>query len=258
MPNFEQILGVRFFNGTASEAVAHVNSIRGYVVAPAAPALANIERDAGYLHALSNADVAIADSGFMVLLWRILRGRKLSRISGLSYLQTLLENSALREPGRTFFILPSSEAREKAVPWLCSQGFEISERECYVAPIYGGDVADEKLAILLGRSRPEHVIVGLGGGTQEKLGCYLRDNLPYRPAIHCIGAAVGFLTGDQKPIPVWADRLYVGWLLRLIRAPQRYALRFSRAFALPGMILRYGSEIPEIRDRRSEVREQKE
>src|SRR4029077_20104537 len=105
MPNFEQILGVRFFNGTASEAVAHVNSIRGYVVAPAAPALANIERDAGYLHALSNADVAIADSGFMVLLWRILRGRKLSRISGLRYLQTLLDNSALRESGRTFFIL---------------------------------------------------------------------------------------------------------------------------------------------------------
>lgn len=246
MPNFEQILGIRFFNGTASEAVAHANHIRGYVVAPAAPALANIKRDAGYLRALSNADVAIADSGFMVLLWRILRGRRLRRISGLRYLQTLLENSALRECGRTFFILPSSEAHGKAIRWLCRQGFDISDRECYVAPIYGGDVADEKLVTLLSDSRPKHIIVGLGGGTQEKLGHYLRENLPYRPVIHCIGAAVGFLTGDQKPIPMWADRLYLGWLLRLIRAPRRYAPRFSRAFALPALIFRYGRERPPL------------
>jgi N-acetylglucosaminyldiphosphoundecaprenol N-acetyl-beta-D-mannosaminyltransferase len=285
MPKFEQILGIRFFNGTASEAVEHVNHIRGYAVAPAAPALANILRDAGYLCALSKADVAIADSGFMVLLWRLLRGRKLRRISGLRYLQTLLDNSALRESGRTFFILPSAKAREKAVCWLCSQGFDISERDCYIAPIYpvgqaflpaelistgkrerlpyisdlpssishpastagSPGIEDPKLVSILESHKPAHIIVGIGGGIQEKLGFYLREHLSYRPAIHCIGAALAFLTGDQKPIPMWADRIYLGWFLRLARAPHRYGRRFAPAFRLPGMILRYGKDLPPVR-----------
>jgi hypothetical protein len=38
----------------------------------------------------SHTDVAIPDSGAMVLLWRILRGQKITRISGLKYLQRLV------------------------------------------------------------------------------------------------------------------------------------------------------------------------
>ena len=34
------------------------------------------------------------------------------------------------------------------------------------------------------------------------------------PAIHCIGAALGFLTGDQVRIPHWADQWILGWLFR--------------------------------------------
>src|SRR6266550_2796601 len=128
-PDWQQILGVRFFDGAAPDAVDYITRVGGYTVVPAAPALVKIESDPAYRRALVEADLAIADSGFMVLLWRILRRRKLRRISGLRYLQTLLDNSALRESGRTFFILPSAEAREKAVCWLCSQGFDISERD---------------------------------------------------------------------------------------------------------------------------------
>ena len=245
MPDFEQILGIRFFNGTASNAVAHIIRVRGYLVAPAAPALANIQRDEEYCRALTNADVAIADSGFMVLLWRILHGRKLSRISGLRYLQRLLDDPALRENGRIFLVLPTSGAREKAVRWLCSQGFDIRECQGYVAPIYGSNVADPRLTELLHHKRPDNVIIALGGGTQEKLGLYLREHLNYRPAIHCIGAALGFVTGDQRPIPKWADRLYLGWLLRLMRQPNLYAKRFSRAFELPALIRRYGKDSPQ-------------
>jgi UDP-N-acetyl-D-mannosaminuronic acid transferase (WecB/TagA/CpsF family) len=105
-------------------------------------------------------------------------------------------------------------------------------------------IEDPALIAIIEQRKPKHIIVGIGGGTQEKLGFYLREHLSYRPAIHCIGAALAFLTGDQKPIPMWADRLYLGWFLRLARAPRRYARRFSPAFRLPGMIWRYGSELP--------------
>jgi UDP-N-acetyl-D-mannosaminuronic acid transferase (WecB/TagA/CpsF family) len=246
-PRFEQILGVRFFNGSGADAVEYIWRNGGYTVVPAAPALAKIHRDQDYRRAIVESDLAIADSGFMVFLWRILRRRKVVRISGLQYLQILLDKRELREPGCLFLILPSDLAQVKALRLLRREGYEITAADTYIAPIYRYDVADHQLVSILKVNQPAHVIIGIGGGVQEKLGLYLRENLAYRPAIHCVGAALGFLTGDQKPIPGWADRLYLGWLLRLVRQPKVFAKRFLRAFELPWLIWKYGRNLPPIR-----------
>jgi UDP-N-acetyl-D-mannosaminuronic acid transferase (WecB/TagA/CpsF family) len=246
-PRFEQILGVGFFNGSGRDAAEYISRNGGYTVVPAAPALANIHRDQDYRRALVESDLAIADSGFMVFLWRILRRRKVVRISGLQYLQILLNKKELRDPGRLFLILPSERARAKALRFLRREGYEIAEADTYIAPIYKCDVADHQLVSILKVNQPAHVIIGIRGGVQEKLGLYLRENLAYRPAIHCVGAALGFLTGDQKPIPDWADQLYLGWLLRLVRQPKVFAKRFLRAFELPWLIWKYGEKMPVAR-----------
>jgi UDP-N-acetyl-D-mannosaminuronic acid transferase (WecB/TagA/CpsF family) len=246
-PRFEQILGVRFFNGSSTDAVQYISRTGGYTVVPAAPALANIHRDQDYRRALVESDLAIADSGFMVFLWRILRRRKVVRTSGLQYLRILLDKKELREPGRLFLILPSELARVKALRLLRRKGYKIVAADTYIAPIYGCDIADQQLISILKVSQPAHVIIGIGGGVQEKLALYLRENLAYRPAIHCVGAALGFLTGDQKPIPDWADRLYLGWLLRLVRQPKLFAKRFLPAFELPWLIWKYGEKMPVAR-----------
>ena len=266
--DWQRILGVRFFDGAAPDAVDYITRVGGYTVVPAAPALVQIENDPAYRRALVEADLAIADSGFMVLLWRLLQRRTIARISGLKYLRILLADTRLRERGSIFLVLPHQSSL-KALVWLREKGFEITNNDCYIAPNYSvgqalppagaeqrqpGMVAlqiakspvveDPKLVNILESRKPKHIIVGIGGGTQEKLGLYLREHLSYRPAIHCIGAALAFLTGDQKPIPMWADRMYLGWFLRLARAPHQYARRFAPAFRLPGMIWRYGSEMP--------------
>jgi UDP-N-acetyl-D-mannosaminuronic acid transferase (WecB/TagA/CpsF family) len=246
-PRFEQILGVRFFNGSSMDAVQYISRTGGYTVVPAAPALANIHRDQDYRRALVESDLAITDSGFMVFLWRILRRRKVVRTSGLQYLRILLDKKELRESGRLFLILPSEIARVKALRLLRRKGYEIVAADTYIAPIYRSDVADQQLVSILKVSQPAHVIIGIGGGAQERLGLYLRENLAYRPAIHCVGAALGFLTGDQKPIPDWADHLYLGWLLRLVRQPKLYAKRFLRAFELPWLIWKFGENLPPVR-----------
>ena len=274
-PDWQRILGVRFFNGAASDAVDYITRVGGYTVVPAAPALVKIENDPAYRRALLEADLAIADSGFMVLLWRILRGRTIARISGLKYLRILLANPRLREGGSIFLVLPHETSREKALVWLREEGFEITADDCYIAPQYqrsevppslgfgvagrgqrsevrhqssaaSNNLEDRALLSIVEERKPKHIIVGIGGGKQEKLGLYLREHLSYKPAIHCIGAALAFLTGDQKPIPMWADRMYLGWFLRLARAPRQYARLFSSAFRLPGMIWRYGSELPAL------------
>jgi UDP-N-acetyl-D-mannosaminuronic acid transferase (WecB/TagA/CpsF family) len=274
-PDWQRILGVRFFDGAAPDAVDYITRVGGYTVVPAAPALVKIENDPAYRRALVEADLAIADSGFMVLLWRVLRGRTIARISGLKYLRILLAKPELRERGSIFLVLPHESSLEKALAWLRAQTFEIASDDCYIAPMYfscshgsvsreerervshstssgqaprrGYSIADDALVAILQSRQPKHIIIGIGGGVQEKLGYYLREHLSYKPAIHCIGAALAFLTGDQKPIPMWADRIYLGWFLRLARAPHHYARRFSPAFRLPGMIWRYGSEMPRLK-----------
>ena len=246
-PRFEQILGVRFFNGSGTDAAEYISRNGGYTVVPAAPALANIHHDRDYRRALAESDLAIADSGFMVFLWRVLCRRKIVRTSGLQYLRILLDKKELRGRGCLFLVLPSEMARVNALRLLRREGYEIAAADTYIAPIYRRDVADDQLVSILKVNQPAHVIIGIGGGVQEKLGLYLRENLAYRPAIHCVGAALGFLTGDQKPIPDWADRLCLGWLLRLVRQPKVFAKRFLRAFELPWLIWKYGENSPPLR-----------
>ena len=245
-PESCQILGVHFFNGHVDLAVEIISERGGLVVAPAAPALVKLQTDEGYRAALTSADLAIADSGFMVLLWKIFRGEKLERISGLKFLKRLVLRLVTKPDERVLWILPSESARAKTMEWLRASGLRESIDDCYIAPRYASVIEDRQLLDKIDIQKPRHIVVGIGGGVQEKLGYYLREHLSYRPAIHCIGAALGFLTGDQPPIPMWADTFYLGWLLRLLRQPQVFGPRYLSAFKLPWLLLRYRREIPPL------------
>ena len=246
MATTETILGIHFFNGTVEEAVETMSANRGLLVVPAAPALVKLCEDEDYRRALTSADMAIADSGAMVLLWRIFTGRRVERISGLKFLKRLVRWLASHPEERVLWIVPSERAHEKTIAWLRAVNLT-GTADFYVAPRYGRAVSDSALVAKIDNHPPAHVVVGIGGGVQEKLGLFLKENLRARPAIHCIGAALGFLTGDQPPIPMWADRFYLGWLLRLLRQPRVFGPRYLNALKLPGLLLRYGRNLPPLR-----------
>jgi len=245
----EQILGVRFFNGTVEEAVDSLSLNGGLLVVPAAPALVRIRDDEDYRQALTSADVAIADSGAMVMLWKIFTGRRVERISGLKFLKCLLARLSRNSNERVLWVVPSEAARQKAMGWLYTNGISVSHDDFYVSPRYGKPVGDDALAAKINKQSPKYVVIGIGGGTQEKLGLFLREQIRARPAIICIGAALGFVTGDQPPIPMWADRFYLGWLLRLLRKPCVFGPRYLSAFKLPGLIVRYREKLPTMKGR---------
>ena len=235
-----QILGIRFFNGDVDEALASMFRQGGFLVAPSGTCFARLREDETYRHAVVGADLAIADSGLMVVLWRLLRREKVHRISGFKYLKHLVGKLKGEGNATVFWVLPSESARQKLLDWSSRERFSIKRENCY-------DVEDRSFLALIEQQRPAHVIIAIGSGAQEKLGYYLRENLSYRPAIHCIGAALGFLTGDQVPIPEWADRLYLGWLCRLVAQPGVFIPRLSRAVELPLLIWKYGEKLPPLR-----------
>lgn len=241
---FQQILGVRFFVGDAQGAIDEVSRSGGLVVVPAAPALKNLAADKGYREALLGADFAIADSAFMVLLWNLIDRNRIPKLSGLKYLRALLEEPGFREEGNTFWVMPTPAAARRNVGWLRESGLQVANDDVYLAPLYGATISDEELLARLEARKPKHIVLGVGGGTQERLGLYLKQNLSYRPAIHCIGAAIAFLSGDQVRIPAWADTLGLGWLYRSVADPKRFVPRYWDARHLAPLLLKYRDRLP--------------
>src|ERR1700730_6924364 len=92
----EQILGIKFFAGTPVEAIQRHTEIGGYLVVPAAPALMKLNDDEEYRKAMQNADLALADSGLLALLWKMATGRKVTKISGITYLKHLLGSGGIQ------------------------------------------------------------------------------------------------------------------------------------------------------------------
>ncbi len=243
-PRFQQILGVRFFVGDARGAIAEVAQNGGLVVVPAAPALKNLAVDKGYREALLGADFAIADSAFMVLLWNMIDQNRIGKLSGLKYLRALVEEPEFQERGSTFWVMPTAASAKRNLRWLHENGVDVATEDVYLAPLYGAAISDEALLERLEERRPKHIVLGIGGGTQERLGLYLKQHLSYRPAIHCIGAAIAFLSGDQVKIPVWADTFGLGWLYRTMADPKRFFPRYWDARHLAPLLLKYRDRLP--------------
>ncbi|MGA2962383.1 MAG: WecB/TagA/CpsF family glycosyltransferase [Candidatus Korobacteraceae bacterium] len=240
-----RILGISFFVGSVKDAISRMKS-GGLLVVPAAPALLELSTKQTYREALLSADLVIPDSGFMVLVWNLIARDSVVRLSGLAYLRELLKWPAVRVPGSTFWVMPNERSAERNIAWLRTQGLEVSDDDYSIAPLFSGSVTDPVLLSKLEERRPQHVIIALGGGTQECLGLYLRDKLAYKPSIHCIGAALAFLSGDQVGVPVWADKLYLGWLFRCLSNPSRFIPRYFKALKVAPLLLRYRTELPEL------------
>jgi N-acetylglucosaminyldiphosphoundecaprenol N-acetyl-beta-D-mannosaminyltransferase len=241
---FQQILGIRFIVGNAHDVIDQVSLGGGLVVVPAAPALTNLTHDKQYREALLGADFAIADSALMVLIWNLIQRDSIPKLSGLKYLRALLERSEFCEAGSSFWIMPTASSAHRNLTWLNDHGVQVAPDDVYLAPLYGASCEDEVLLKQIEERRPRHIVVGLGGGTQERLGLYLKRNLSYKPSIHCIGAAIAFLSGEQVRIPVWVDQAGLGWLWRSASNPPVYVPRYWSARHLAGMMLRNRYRLP--------------
>ena len=93
-------------------------------------------------------------------------------------------------------------------------------------------IVDNSLLKILKKEKPKTILINLGGGIQEILGSYIKDNLNYKPLIICSGAAISYFTKQQAPINNLFDTLYLGWLIRCIFNPRIFIPRYLSAFKL--------------------------
>lgn len=307
LDHYRRILGVLFYVGPI-EGLLDRTMCGGLIVVPSAPVLVNLPVDPAHRQAIESSDLAVTDSGFMVLLWRLFTRERLIRISGLRYLRALMEDSRFRDCGSILWVMPSAVDAKENRAWLQGEGVTVAEEDCYLAPHYArqGPLEDPALLALIEARRPRFVMINLGGGVQERLGWYLREALKttddrrqttedrhktsdhsplpsddsrptsetslqalksrgaegtlrepitnnselltddaaapvYRPALICTGAAIAFLSNRQVNIPPWADRLFLGWLVRILSEPAKFLPRYWHSLRLAALLWKHGS-----------------
>jgi UDP-N-acetyl-D-mannosaminuronic acid transferase (WecB/TagA/CpsF family) len=235
-----KILGLSFLNETPEKVFEILKEQGGLMTVPSGPGIASIPDELSYYWALLNSDWCIADSGLMALVWNKISKSKVKRVSGLGFLNTFVVLYPKHQDQKLFLVNPTLNEQEANVAYFNSIGVQISETYNYLAPMYAKNaITDPILLKNLEDLKPHFIMLNIGGGVQEVLGCWLKQNLSYKPAIICTGAAIAFKTGQQVQIPVWVDKLYLGWLWRVIEDPKKYGKRFWEARKAVSLILKY-------------------
>jgi UDP-N-acetyl-D-mannosaminuronic acid transferase (WecB/TagA/CpsF family) len=247
----ERILGIDFFNGSVDDAVRAGMAPGTCVVISAAPALVKLNYDEEYRRTLRAADLVLADSGLLALLSRVAAGAKLSVISGMDYLRELVRDRSFRD-AETFWIVRSEVAKQRAIDFLRDQGITATVDRFYVSSAERDPSENHAILLAIEERKSRHVVIAIMRGA-EVLGVYLRDYLLHRPSVHCVGAAVGFLSGDEKLIPRWTERTHLGWMARLFAQPAMFLPRIGMAITLALMVFRYRSDLPKLRTRWTEL-----
>ena len=218
---------IKFYSGNYDQIKTEFDK-GGVLVAPAASALANIDTDKQYYSSLKNSKIAILDSGFFCILLRIFRFQKVKKLSGFLFLKTFLDN--FKNQQKILFIDPSRKSNILNIKFLKSK--KIINFKTYIAPNYNKKFFDLKLLNLINNYKPKYIVINIGGGSQEPLAIYINKNIKYNASIMCTGAALAFMTGEQAPINKFIDKVYLGWLTRIIWNPKLYLGRILKSFKI--------------------------
>jgi exopolysaccharide biosynthesis WecB/TagA/CpsF family protein len=203
---------------------------------PSGPGLASINNSIKYYESLKKADYVFFDSGFFVLLLRILKNIKVNKFSGFKFLESFFSYLKKNKTKSIFCIDPNYKLSKSNKLYLKKLG--VKKIYSYVAPKYNPNkLSDQKLLKRIIKTKPSFIMTNIGGGTQEVLGLYIKKNLKFRVNILCTGGAISFFTGDQAPINSLIDKLYLGWFIRLIFNPFIFIKRYFYALKLLPIVL---------------------
>ena len=205
-------------------------------VFPSGSGIPLIAEDKKYYLSLKKADYVFFDSGFFVLLLRILKNIKVNKFSGFKFLYIFFNYLKKNKNKKIFCIDPNILFSKSNQKYLKKIG--LKKIYSYVAPSYkSSNLIDKKLIKKINKIKPDYILTNIGGGTQEILGFYLKKNLKNKTTIICTGGAISFFTGDQAPITKFIDKIYLGWLVRLIFNPLLFYKRYLYALRLFPMVL---------------------
>lgn len=226
-----ELLGLSLDNLSSSELLTEIeedleSGRRARLVFVNVDVAVKADHDSELKKIINSSDYGMVDG--MPLKWladaRHLRLKE--KVSGADFVPLLCRMAA--EKGKSVFILGGGDfVAEKAAGKLKENypGIRIAG---YYAPPMGFETDEAEVAKtcdIIGRSRPDILIVCLGCPKQEKF--VYENSGRYDAQISvCAGATVDFLAGRIRRCPKWMSNAGLEWFFRFLMEPKRLFKRY--------------------------------
>jgi len=200
-----------------------------------------LQKDREFYRLLPKFDVVTCDSQILVVAARLLGTPLKERVSGSDYFPRFYTRYK-NDPSVTIFICGGSPG----IPEIARRKVNAKAgREMVVGTIapsgnYDHDITEiEQIIARINESKATVLMVGLGGGRQEKFIFKYRDRLPGIKLFLPLGGTIDYEAESLKRPPAWVTNAGLEWLYRVLREPRqrwrRYVLHqppFLYLFAL--------------------------
>jgi N-acetylglucosaminyldiphosphoundecaprenol N-acetyl-beta-D-mannosaminyltransferase len=230
-PRRVQVLGARFAAVSTDEAVARmidsaVTGAGSWTVTANLDHLRRFTSDAATQELLGQADLVVADGMPIVWASRVAGAPLPERVAGSDMIWMLSRAAAQR--GVSLFLLGGEPGTAEAAARVLrahAPGLHVAGTWC---PPHGFERSDAELRAMeraVVGARPGIVLVALGFPKQDVVIAQLRERLP-GTAFMGVGITLGFVAGEVRRAPRWAQALGVEWLHRLVQEPRRLWRRY--------------------------------
>ena len=194
--------------------------------------------DASYRELLNQTDLVYVDGIGVVWAGRLFGCGGLRKVTGRKWIDALCrrgEDEALR-----LYLLGGKPGVAGHACKVLMQRYPRS-LVCGAAEGFFQTKSEAQVLAEINDTRPQVLLVGMGVPTQER---WVAQNRAKIPAEICwsAGALFDYLAGEEKPVPLWLERIGLEWAWRFIQDPEgkwrRYAIGIPH-FALRVIASRY-------------------
>ncbi len=195
----------------------HVHLLAGHSVVMA-------HEDAEFAEVLRSDAVVIPDGRWLELLTKKDK-HPLWQLRGHDLVQHVCDRG--RRSGLRHYFFTSSDAVSDALLQRLAarySGIELAGASSYPFGQLGTPQRSE-LVQQVSAARPDVVWMGISSPRQDKEALWL--SAATHTTVICVGAALEFEAGIQRPAPRWVQRVGFEWLYRLLREPGRLLHRYT-------------------------------
>ncbi len=196
----------------------------GYVCVANSHMIIEAHDDPEFARVVNNADIVTPDGMPLVILLRILYGKKQPRVAGMDILPDLILLAA-RMKLSVFFYGSTDKSLRKIIARASSEYPELIISGTIAPPF--GNIPSEIIKehfIEIREKDPDIIFVVLGCPKQEKLMAEMSGQV--NGIMIGIGGAVPVFTREVKRAPAWMQKISLEWLFRLIQEPGRLWKRY--------------------------------
>lgn len=170
-----------------------------------------------------SAAYVLLDSRVVALAMRVLQRVRFAVCPGSDLTVDLLDRVATSTD--RIVLVGGSDSQAKAV----GARFELADIRHHNPPMgFIGDAqATETCLRFIEEQSPfRFCFLAVGSPQQEVVAQRLRTRGKARGLVLCVGAALNFISGEERRAPRWLQRMALEWLYRLLQDPRRLAGRY--------------------------------